>query len=387
MKKHILLLIIFGALGVASFLSFIVVYFFRTKITEIIGQIVLLSFFACTIVLLCSLYKPFISIVLGAVSILIGQKIESEILLFLGYGLLLLFYPWTIYLVVKTFRAKMFNRNEALGIEGKKHLPMEDGNNEVLPKRIKIKRFLIPIKAIARKKDVNKNAAIKRDRVKYLKVNDEIAMPLRKSRIIHILLKGGLFFFVGTSVLSVLMLIMNVKDKTPIQLLEVSIFGMIICFCAIKQEKRKNKILFDNRNCSNTESGLKNNSVSKGQFIENETTITDEEFFSEMSPYDFEEYVAALLRDKGYTNVRTTPKSGDFGADVLAVNPEGVRMCIQCKLYSKPVGVDAVKEVYAAKSYYECDVACVYSTNSYTQSAKKMAEKLHVKLYTINKWV
>ena len=39
-----------------------------------------------------------------------------------------------------------------------------------------------------------------------------------------------------------------------------------------------------------------------------------------LSPYEYEEYVAEALRQEGFTDVDTTPKSGDFGADVLAMD-------------------------------------------------------------------
>ena len=59
-----------------------------------------------------------------------------------------------------------------------------------------------------------------------------------------------------------------------------------------------------------------------------------------LSPYEYEEYVAEELRQDGFTEVDTTPKSGDFGADVLAMDGER-RVCVQCKRYAPghPVGV------------------------------------------------
>ena len=51
-----------------------------------------------------------------------------------------------------------------------------------------------------------------------------------------------------------------------------------------------------------------------------------------LSPYEYEEYVAEELRQDGFTEVDTTPKSGDFGADVLAMDGER-RVCVQCKRY------------------------------------------------------
>ena len=98
-----------------------------------------------------------------------------------------------------------------------------------------------------------------------------------------------------------------------------------------------------------------------------------------LSPYEYEEYVAEELRREGFTNVDTTPKSGDFGADVLAMDGER-RVCVQCKRYAPghPVGVKAVQEVYSAKDYYGCDEAYIYTTSDYTKAAVDMAAELGV---------
>ena len=98
-----------------------------------------------------------------------------------------------------------------------------------------------------------------------------------------------------------------------------------------------------------------------------------------LSPYEYEEYVADQLRQEGFTDVDTTPKSGDFGADVLARDGERT-VCIQCKRYAPdhPVGVKAVQEVYSAKDYYGCDDAYIYTTSGYTRAAVDMANELGV---------
>ena len=100
-----------------------------------------------------------------------------------------------------------------------------------------------------------------------------------------------------------------------------------------------------------------------------------------LSPYEYEEYVAEELRQEGYTEVDTTPKSGDFGADVLARDGDR-RVCVQCKRYdpAHPVGVKAVQEIYSAKDYYGCDDAYLYTTSDFTKAAIDMANELGVLL-------
>ena len=98
-----------------------------------------------------------------------------------------------------------------------------------------------------------------------------------------------------------------------------------------------------------------------------------------LSPYEYEEYIAEELRQEGFADVDTTPKSGDFGADVLARDGERT-VCVQCKRYAPghPVGVKAVQEIYSAKDYYGCDDAYIYTTSDYTKAAVDMANELGV---------
>lgn len=89
--------------------------------------------------------------------------------------------------------------------------------------------------------------------------------------------------------------------------------------------------------------------------------------------YEYEERVAKSLRRKGYRNVEVTAKSGDYGADVIATDPYGNRVCIQCKFYKSPVGLTAVQEIVSAKAKYHCSKAAVYTNSTFTNQAKELA--------------
>ncbi len=93
---------------------------------------------------------------------------------------------------------------------------------------------------------------------------------------------------------------------------------------------------------------------------------------------DYENYIETLLKNKGFV-VKRTPKSGDQGVDLI-VEGNNNRIAIQCKFYSKPVGNKAVQEVSAGKDYYNCTLGCVVSNNSFTPSARKLANSLEITL-------
>lgn len=103
-----------------------------------------------------------------------------------------------------------------------------------------------------------------------------------------------------------------------------------------------------------------------------------------MSGWEYEQYVAAKLRKNGYTGVEVTAASGDYGADILCFTPEGHWIAVQCKKYNNhPVGVKAVQEIIAARTYYHCDGAMVVGISGFTNNARHMAEETGVFLKTI----
>lgn len=96
-----------------------------------------------------------------------------------------------------------------------------------------------------------------------------------------------------------------------------------------------------------------------------------------MDGHDYEYQVANYLRNHGYTNVKVTRASSDFGVDIIA-HKKGYKYAVQCKYYSNPVGVGAVQEVVAGKSFYSCDYAMVVTNNTFTQPAQTLAKSNNV---------
>ncbi len=102
--------------------------------------------------------------------------------------------------------------------------------------------------------------------------------------------------------------------------------------------------------------------------------------FDQLTGKEYERYVGERLCHLGYTLIRYTPDSGDYGADIIMKNPDGEKSCIQCKRYKKSVGVSAVQEIVAAKGYYGCTEAVVATTAAFTPSARELAERNSVRL-------
>jgi hypothetical protein len=111
------------------------------------------------------------------------------------------------------------------------------------------------------------------------------------------------------------------------------------------------------------------------------TTSTDLSDAAGMTGVDFEVFVRDCLIKKGYTNVETTPASGDYGADLIVRQSEKPRViAIQCKRSETPIGVKAVQEVLGAKKFYGAHEAWVVTNSTYTSAAIKLAKAARVRL-------
>jgi len=106
--------------------------------------------------------------------------------------------------------------------------------------------------------------------------------------------------------------------------------------------------------------------------------ITEARFHDDMSPEEFEYYCAAVLREIKW-NARVTQASGDQGVDIVA-EKGGMRIVIQCKKYSKPVGNRAVQEIVAAIAHEDAQRGVVVTTSDYTPAAQRLAASNQVLL-------
>lgn len=106
--------------------------------------------------------------------------------------------------------------------------------------------------------------------------------------------------------------------------------------------------------------------------------ITEARFHEDMSPEEFEHYCAAVLREMKW-NARVTRASGDQGVDIVA-DKRGMRIVIQCKKYSKPVGNRAVQEIVAAIAHEDAQRGVVVATSDYTPAAERLAASNQVLL-------
>lgn len=99
-----------------------------------------------------------------------------------------------------------------------------------------------------------------------------------------------------------------------------------------------------------------------------------------MTGEEFEGFLRALFVRKGYS-VNPTPNGADFGAD-LTLEKDGERTAVQAKHWrNRDVGVKAIQEITAAKSYYRATKTLVVITGSFTKQAIDLAKANGVELW------
>lgn len=92
----------------------------------------------------------------------------------------------------------------------------------------------------------------------------------------------------------------------------------------------------------------------------------------------FEHWCASQIEAQGWS-VAVSKATGDQGIDVLAEHGD-VRVAIQCKRYSNPIGNKAVQEAFTGAQDVDAGHSCVIGTGGFTPSARSIAAKTGVQL-------
>lgn len=107
--------------------------------------------------------------------------------------------------------------------------------------------------------------------------------------------------------------------------------------------------------------------------------------FARLSPWQFEKLVAALLGEMGY-QTQLTPKTADFGADIIAVKG-GDRVVVQVKRYdySSKVGNRPIQRLLGSMFKYKANKAIFVTTSDFTDYAYRQATGAPIELWNYNK--
>ncbi len=110
------------------------------------------------------------------------------------------------------------------------------------------------------------------------------------------------------------------------------------------------------------------------------TKISKAEDLYPLTGQAFEDFLEKLFNYLGYLSIKTKT-SGDQGGDLVLEKGKD-KIVVQAKNFcDNLVSNKAIQEVFASKSYYNCNKAMVVTTSRFTKSAKELAEKNDIELW------
>jgi restriction system protein len=139
---------------------------------------------------------------------------------------------------------------------------------------------------------------------------------------------------------------------------------------AILSQKEKGLELFDNK-WVKIEDILKLREIKIG--LENN--------FSNISPFDFELFIARLLQELGY-KTEVTRKTSDFGIDIIA-QKQNKKVAVQCKRHDENnlIGNKYIQQLLGSMNYVDANHSIFITTSYFTKNAIQQAKNSPIELW------
>jgi hypothetical protein len=102
------------------------------------------------------------------------------------------------------------------------------------------------------------------------------------------------------------------------------------------------------------------------------------EYWTELSPFEFEDEMAELFRESGY-DAKVTPATGDGGVDII-LSKGGKEILVQCKRHSSKVGPAPIRELYGVMSSRGVTEGFMVCPAGFTSGAYDFAKKHNILL-------
>ena len=106
--------------------------------------------------------------------------------------------------------------------------------------------------------------------------------------------------------------------------------------------------------------------------------------YQAMGPAEFEQALGYLCTRDGCTRVQVVGRSGDLGADIIAVTPTGLRLVIQAKRYrpgNRVSGPDLQRFGGTCFTIHGAAIATVITTSDFTGQARAYAQRAGIRLF------
>jgi hypothetical protein len=108
----------------------------------------------------------------------------------------------------------------------------------------------------------------------------------------------------------------------------------------------------------------------------------DKNHWNRMSGHAFEQAVANLFRNIGFT-AEASKRGGDGGVDII-LEKANRKIAVQCKRYKKSVGPHVVRDLWGTMNYLGYDEGCIVTTTGFTSGVQSFASDKNIYLIDLN---
>jgi restriction system protein len=103
------------------------------------------------------------------------------------------------------------------------------------------------------------------------------------------------------------------------------------------------------------------------------------EIFIKQLPYEFEDFVASVIKKRFGGDVFVTSRSGDFGVDFEHITEKGLFLG-QAKVYKEDVNFEPIAILHSNMVKQNAVGGYIITTSGYTKAAKEYAKELNIEL-------
>jgi hypothetical protein len=112
--------------------------------------------------------------------------------------------------------------------------------------------------------------------------------------------------------------------------------------------------------------------------------MRDVRVWAELDGVQFERAISLIYKEQGF-EVQFTPRTNDQGVDLI-LKKNGKVSIVQCKAYTKNVGVSAIRELVGVRaSWPDAEEAILASLYDFSKQAKIFAAEHNIKLFSVAK--
>lgn len=193
-------------------------------------------------------------------------------------------------------------------------------------------------------------------------------------------------FVVGITFIVICLLLLHYQnEKCPHGIYKGKTIQNSVCRCPkCQEEKEKQK-----QENEEKERMLEEEKYHKEQYkksynaavkIKKDILLSNSSIIASLTPNQFEDYVAQLLKKLGFKNVKQTPYTNDGGKDIIC-SKNTITYYVECKHYKmdNKVSRPQLQKLFAAMKENGVNDGIFITTSTFTAEAKEYGKKNHIR--------